>query len=108
MNKLLARKSKDNQSLNNSLEYNHSKSIGKRREKGNVYFLSRIDETYGQKNYKLNYFNLNLFTMGNHSHEYKPYFKPKSLKKIMRKDQILINDSKISNKKVTYKKKGLQ
>ena len=105
MNKLLARKSKENQSLNNSLEYNHSKSIGKRREKGNVYFLSRIDETYGQKNYKLNYFNLNLFTMGNHSHEYKPYFKPKSLKKIMRKDQILINDSKISNKKVTYKKK---
>ena len=105
MNNSLALKSKDNQSLNNSLDYNLSKSIDKNRAKGKGYFLAKIDETYGQRNYRLNYFNLNLFTMASNNYEYKPYLKPRSLKKIMRKDQMLDKSLKISNKNASFKKK---
>ena len=60
MSKLLFQIRDDHKNQETSQEYNLSKSKGKRKEKGNGYILSKIDETIGPRKYKLNYFNVKL------------------------------------------------
>ena len=102
MNNLLVQNRNQRNYLNNSMDY-HSKSIGKSQKRGLNYILSKIDETYGQMRFKLNYFDLQLHTMENKPQEFKSSFKNRPLKKIMKKEQIYIKDYKMSKKKEYFK-----
>ena len=103
MNKLLLQKRAEHQNHNNSLEYNHQKVKEKSPEKDKGYILSKIDETYGNKRFKLNKFNLQLFSGDNQNQELKQNFKYKNIKRMIKKEQIYVKDKKINKKKENSK-----
>ena len=104
MNKLLLQKRAEhqnqNQNHNNSLEYNHQKVKEKSPEKEKGYILSKIDETLGKKKFKLNYFNLQLFSGENPIPDLRNNYKFRNIKKIIRKekDQIYVKEKKMKKK----------
>ena len=102
MNNLLVQNRYVHNKLNNSMDY-HSKSIGKSTKRELNYLLSKIDETYGQKRFKLNFFDVQLHTMENRPQEFRSSFKNRHLKKIMKKEQIFVKDYQMSKKKDYYK-----
>ena len=85
-----------------SIDNNLSKSRDRSQERGNEYLLSKIDETYGQKKFKLNYFNIQLYTDENHPREFRSY-KYRNMKKIMNKESIYFKDKRSGRKKENSK-----
>ena len=99
MNKILLQKRAEHQNNhNNSLEYNHPKVKEKSAEKEKGYIRSKIDETLGKKKFKLNYFNLQLFSGENQNPDLKNIYKFRNNKKIIKKEQIFVKDKKIKKK----------
>ena len=100
MNKLLLQKRAEHQNHNNSIEYNHQKVKEKSPEKEKGYILSKLDETLGKKKFKLNYFNLQLFSGENPIPDLRNNHKFRNIKKIVRKekDQIYVKEKKMNKK----------
>ena len=98
MNKLLLQKRAEHQNHNNSLEFNHQKVKEKSPEKEKDYILSKLDETLGKKKFKLNYFNLQLFSGDNPTPDIRNNYKFRNIKKIVRKEQIYVKEKKIRKK----------
>ena len=100
MNKYAFLKKAEHQNHNNSLENYHQKSKEKSPEKGRDYnhnLQNIIGETYGRIKYKLNQCNLQ-FGVENQNQELKYNSKYRNLKRIMKKDQIIVKDKKIKKK----------
>ena len=106
MSKLLFQIRDDHKNQETSQEYNLSKSKGKRKEKGNGYILSKIDETIGPRKYKLNYFNVKLCTESNYNPEFSSNFINKKTKKLMKKEKFHVKGNKLSPKKESAKEKS--
>ena len=105
MNKYAFLKKAEHQNHNNSLENYHQKSKEKSPEKGRDYnhnLQNIIGETYGRIKYKLNQCNLQ-FGVENQNQELKFNSKYRNLKRIMKKDQIIVKDKKIKKKKIPKK-----
>ena len=103
MSKLLFQIRDDHKNQDNSPEYNQAKPKGKRKEKGNDYILSKIDETIGPRKYKLNYFNVKLYTESNNNPEFRANFINRKTKKMMKKEQFYAKGTKMSPKKESAK-----
>ena len=98
MKNLLLQKRAEHQNHNNSLEYNHQKAKEKSQEKEKDYLQSKIDEMYGKKRFKLNYFNLQLYNGENQIHEIKNNNKYRNIKRMIKKEQIYVKEKKIKKK----------
>ena len=84
---------------NNSLENNNQKSKEKSPKKDKDYILSKIDETYVKKKYKVNQCNLQLFSGVNQNQELKSNMKFKNNKRMFKKEQIFVKEKKLNKKK---------
>ena len=98
MKNLLLQKRAEHQNHNSSLEYNHQKARDKSQEKDKDYLKSKIDETYGKKKFKLNYFNLQLYNGDNQIPEIKNNYKYRNIKRMIKKEQIYVKEKKIKKK----------
>ena len=98
MNKILHQRRAEHQNQNNSLENNHQKSKEKIQEKDRDYnLLYKIDETYGKMKFKLNQFNIQ-FGGESQNQDLKYNYKFKNLKRITKKDQIIVKEKRIRKK----------
>lgn len=102
MNKFLLQRRAEHQNHNNSLDYNHQKPKEKSQEKEKNYILSKMDETLGKKKFKLNCFNLQ-FSGDNQNQEFNKNFKYRNIKRMVKKEQIVVKDKKINKKKENSK-----
>ena len=98
MNKILHQRRAEHQNQNNSLENNHQKSKEKIQEKDRDYnLLYKIDETYGKMKFKLNQFNIQ-FGGESQNQDLKYNYKFKNLKRITKKEQIIVKEKRIRKK----------
>ena len=80
------------------MENNHQKSKEKIQEKDRDYnLLYKIDETYGKMKFKLNQFNIQ-FGGESQNQDLKYNYKFKNLKRITKKDQIIVKEKRIRKK----------
>ena len=103
MYKVLFQKRDERQNPAMSIDYKDSKFKNKSQGKNKKYLLAKIDETYGQIKYKLNYLNFPLLTEENQNREFRFNHRYGDLKKISKKEPNYSYDFKLIKRKDSSK-----